>query len=145
MRSLKMLLLLTGKIHNHHASRPLAQKHHIIMLWPNVFFERIHLFKIAILSMLCLSSSLSISLLIEKKMLNLKYSLVLIFVYNDWPIALFFVHLYSMNMFLINLFYLFWKFEMIQLTTIYLTNHPNQDTYMFALVSYSQAICLILA
>ena len=27
---IKMLLLLTGKIHNHHASRPLAQKHHVV-------------------------------------------------------------------------------------------------------------------
>ena len=75
---IKMLLLLTGKIHNHHASRPLAQKHHVIRLWPNVLFERIPSFQIAVLSMLCLSSNLRISLQNEKKMLNLNYSIILI-------------------------------------------------------------------
>ena len=75
---IKIVLLLTGKIPNHHASRPLAQKHHVIRLWSNVLFERIHLFKIAVLSMLCLSSTLSISLQNEKKMLNLNYSIILI-------------------------------------------------------------------
>ena len=109
---IKMLLLLTRKIHNHHASRPLAQKHHVIRLWPNVLFERIHLFKIAFLSMLCLSSSLRISLQIEKKMLNPEYLIVRIFCLQCLTHHIVFVNLYSINMLSMNLFYWFCTFVM---------------------------------